>query len=351
MKLILVGAGWAGEAHVKATEALRRAGGDCRVDAVVDIDAEHLARKAAEWGVERTYTELPAALAAEADAEAVVLATPHDLHRQGAEQAAAAGRHVLVEKPMALTLADADAMVAACGRAGVTLMVAESACYQRANQAMRQVLAEGRIGQVLSGRINAITRGRHTYMYPGRRAWLADPAAGGSGIWMLNGVHDMAVARMLLGEPTRIYAREVHSEKFQSPLEATILALVSFAGGAEIAMTVSAELHGYRRFGDVVLFGSDGTLAFRRREGTELAVHTDRGTEAVGCAETQHHGAAGSFVRQMKEFHAAVAEGREPFTSGRSQRRTLAAILAGYESVRTGEPVDLGEFASRVQRG
>ena len=103
------------------------------------------------------------------------LATPHNAHREGAEQAVAAGRHVLVEKPIALTLADADAMIAACESAGVTLMVAESACYRRANEAIRQVLDAGTIGQVLSGRIN--------------------------------GIHDMAVARLLLGEPTRIYTR------------------------------------------------------------------------------------------------------------------------------------------------
>lgn len=340
MRLIIVGAGWAGEAHVKAVGALRRNGADCEVAAVVDVDPEHLATKADEWGVEATYTDLGEALADCTEAEAVVLATPHHLHRAGAEQAAAAGRHVLVEKPMALTLADADAMVAACDRAGVTLMVAESACYARANLAMRDALTAGAIGQVLSGRISRVGRGRHTYMYPGRRAWLADPDVCGGGIWMLNGVHTMAVARMLLGEPWRIYAREVHSDRFEGPLEATVLAAISFAGGAELNMTVSAELHGYKRFGDVVLFGSDGTLAYRRDAG-ELVIHTDAAAERIDCAEPDVHGAGAAFVRQLEEFRAAVAERREPMTPGRSERQTLAAILAGYESIRTGQAVEI----------
>lgn len=341
MEMVVVGAGWAGEAHVRAARALQGEGADCRVAALVDIDQDHLRRKAAEWDIEATFADLPSALEACDGAGAVVLATPHHLHRQGAEQAARAGRHVLVEKPMALTLADADAMIEACDRAGVRLMVAESARFSRASLAVQDALAGGKIGQVLSGRINHITRGRHTYAYPGRRAWLADPTICGGGIWMLNGVHDMSVARMLLGEPSRVYARQVRSARFGSPLEATIVALVSFAGGAEITMTVSAELHGYKRFGDLVLFGSDGTLYLKRREDAELAVYTEGGTEMIECAQDRRAGAAGAFVRQMEAFLAAIAENRRPQTSGRSERETLGAILAAYESVRTGLPVEL----------
>ena len=341
MKLIIVGIGWAGEAHFRAARALQHQGADCQVAALVDVDADHLARMAAELGVNATFTDLPSSLEACREADAVVLCTPHHLHREAAEQAAAAGKHVLVEKPMALTLTDADAMIRACDRAGTTLMVAESARYRRATLAMCDALAAGRIGQVLSGRINPITRGRHTFAYPGRRAWLADPAVCGGGIWMLNGIHHMAVARGLLGEPTRIYARQVRSDKFQSPLEATIVALLSFAGGAEVTMTVSAELHGYKRFGDTAIFGSDGTLFLRRGEPMELEIYTDDGRETIECTEDAPDGAAGAFVRQMQEFMASVAENREPLTGGRSERRTLRAILGGYESVRTGQPVDL----------
>lgn len=341
MKLIIVGAGWAGEAHVTAAHALRQQGVDCHVAALVDIDPDHLRQKAAEWGIPAAYTDLPSAMDACAQAEAVVLATPHHLHRQGAEEAAGAGKHVLVEKPMALTLADADAMIEACDQAGVQLMVAESARYHRTSLSMREALEAGRIGEVLSGRINRITRGRHTYTYPGRRAWLADPAVCGGGIWMLNGIHEMSVARMLLGEPARIYAREVRSNGFQSQLEATVVALVSFAGGAQITMTVSAELHGYKRFGDVALFGSDGTLFLGREPPVELVIHREDGVEKIECPEDAIDGAAGAFVRQMKEFMAAITEKRRPLTCGRCERRTLRAILAGYESIRTGGPVDL----------
>ncbi|HUW85175.1 MAG TPA: Gfo/Idh/MocA family oxidoreductase [Phycisphaerae bacterium] len=341
MDLIVVGAGWAGEHHVLAAQALQRTGVDTQVAALVDVDREHLAQKAAEWGISATYPDLPTALSAHPDAMGIVLATPHHLHRQGTEQAADAGRHVLVEKPMALTLEDADAMIDACRRAGTTLMVAESTRYQKSTIAVRDAIQAGKIGQLLSGRMNMIFRGRHTYAYPGRRAWLADPTGGGSGIWMLNGIHGMSAVRLFLGEVTRIYARQVKSDAFQSEPEATVVALISFDSGAELTMTVSAELHGYGRFGDLVLFGSEGTLELCCHAGSELRIYTDREPKIVPCDEPPTDNAEPHFVRQMQEFLDAVAQAREPFTSGASERESLAAILAGYESIQTGQPVVL----------
>jgi len=338
MRLIVVGAGWAGERHVQAARALERDGGDVHVGALVDVDREHLARQAAAWDVEATYPDFPSALAAHPEAEGVVIATPHRLHREATEQAAAAGRHVLVEKPMALTLEDADAMIGACEQAGTTLMVAESARYGRLALAMRRELDRDAVGQILSGRINMVGRGRHTYQYPGRRAWLADPAVCGGGIWMLNGIHVMSVARMLWGEVVRIDARQVRSDLFESILEASVIALLEFESGAVVTMTVSAELHGYKRFGDIVVFGSEGTLHAERGETEQLSVYTDGPPRTVACPPDERDGAPGQFVRQMEEFLAAVADGREPATGGRGERRTLAAILAGYESMRTGRP-------------
>lgn len=336
MDFIVVGAGWAGERHVRAIRALASGGADTRVAGIVDVDPEHLAEKADAWTIDRTFARLPDALGALPDARAVVLATPHHLHREGTEQAAAAGRHVLVEKPMALSLADADAMIAACDAASITLMVAESIRYQRITMEVAEALRAGKIGQVLAGRMNMIGRGRQTYAYAGRRAWLADPSVSGSGLWMLNGIHKMSAARMFFGELKRIDAREVHSDGFESELEATVVALLTFDSGAVVTMTVSAELHGYKRYNDLVIFGSRGTLDVLWRGAEQIAIYTEGDPETIPCAESPRENAEGHFVRQMKEFISAIEENREPLTGGPSERRTLEAILAGYESMRTG---------------
>ena len=344
MKLIIVGVGWAGRAHFSAARALERRGKDCHVAAIVDTDEQHLAATAAEWDVNAAYAGLSEAISAHGDADAVVIATPHDHHRQATEQAAEEGMHVLVEKPMTITLADADAMIEACRKAKVTLMVAESARYSLAHIKAAEAISSGRIGQVLSGRVNFIGRGRHTYSYPGRRAWLADPATPGAGMWMLNGIHQVSVARMFFGEVSRIYARQVNSDKYESPLEATTIAMLGFDTGAEATMIVSAELHGYKRFGDIVIFGSDGTICLKK--GTdELMVFTEQSEpEVIDCGEELQDGASPHFIRQLREFMDAVEQDREPATGGRSERKTLAAILAGYESVKTGKVVELSQF-------
>ena len=345
MEIIVVGIGWAGGRHVRAIQCLQRQGRDVSVAAIVDTDPAHLAGQAAELEVERTFPDLETALAETPGADAVVLATPHHLHRQGVERAAGAGMHVLVEKPMALSLADADAMIRACRKAAVELMVLESLRYQRRAMEAARLVREGRIGRVLYGRMNMIGRGRATYAYPGRRAWLADADVCGGGIWMLNGIHQMSAARMLLGEVAEITAREVHSERFASPLEGTVAAMLRFESGAILHMTVSAELHGYGRFGDLVLFGADGTLGANWHDPAGIIVCTEQGTETVDCAEDDGSEPPPHFVRQMAEFLDSVAEGRRSRTDGVSERQTLAAILAGYESIRTGEPVRCGRFA------
>jgi len=338
MDLIVVGAGWAGEQHARAIRALEAAGTAVHLAALVDVDKEHLLGKAAELGAPDAFTDLGDALQAHPEAAGVVIATPHNLHRPHTAQAAAAGRHVLVEKPMALTLRDADAMIEACRRAGTTLMVAESVRYSRVMMAVRHALESGRIGQVLSGRVNFIARGRHTYAYPGRRAWLAQPRHGGSGIWMLNGIHVMSAARMIFGEVRRVTARAVSSDLFESETEATVVALLEFDTDAVATLTVSAELHGYGRFGDLAVFGSEGTLWCNWRKGGALHLFSGQSEEpqTVEFAADEQGGASGSFVRQMEEFVDAATSGREPCTDGPGERATLAAVLAGYESMRTG---------------
>ncbi len=340
MDLIVVGLGWAGLRHAQAIRAVASKE-DVRLAAVVDPDREHRAGLLAELGEPAAYDTLGEALAAHQGA-AVVLATPHALHRAGAEEAAGAGRAVLVEKPIAPTLADADAMIDACGRAGVTLMVAESARYNLTSIRLAEVVAAGRLGQPLAGRLSFVGSGTQQYGYPGRRAWLSRPELGGSGVWLLNGIHHVSLARMLLGEVSRITAHEVRSDELDAPgVEASVMALLRFDDGAAAHLTSSVELRGFKRFRDVVIFGSAGTAWTDLRDPQRVSVHHKDADEpeVIDCREPDTGGAPAHFVRQMREFIDAVRCGRTPATSGPEERATLAVIEAGYESMRSGATV------------
>ncbi|KKL49850.1 hypothetical protein LCGC14_2311380, partial [marine sediment metagenome] len=118
-----------------------------------------------------------------------------------------------------------------------------------------------------------------------------------------------------------------------------VSALATFVSGAIANITISAELHGYERFSDLVVFGTDGTLAVNWKGGREIALCTDDGAETIPCAEDADGPEEPHFVRQIAEFLASVRDDRPSLTDGKSERATLAAILAGYESIRTGQPV------------
>lgn len=171
LRLAILGAGWASARQI---EAIRELGQQVAVACLVDNDAEFLAARAAELGVEQTYTAIDDALADPA-VDAVSICLPHTLHLPVALRAAAAGKHILCEKPLALTVADATRMLHAAEASGVKLYVAENVCYLPIAAFLRAVVRGGQhIGELTSASLVAGFRAQQ-FGYPGRRAWLAQP--------------------------------------------------------------------------------------------------------------------------------------------------------------------------------
>ncbi|MDA0710769.1 MAG: Gfo/Idh/MocA family oxidoreductase [bacterium] len=139
LKIAVVGCGWAGSRHV---EAVRELGRDVEVVCLVDTDAAFLAERADAFGIRKTCTDYADALA-DPDVDAVDICTPHNLHCAQAVAAAEAGKHVLVEKPMARTVKEASRMMAAAHANHVRLYVAESAVYTPMSTFLREVVRSG----------------------------------------------------------------------------------------------------------------------------------------------------------------------------------------------------------------
>ena len=130
---------------------------------------------AAEFGVKKAYSKVEDILA-DPDVEAVYIATPASMHRQQIELAAAAGKHILCEKPLTMTLADAEAAVAACKKAGVFLQEGYMMPFHGAHQAIRKAIEDGKIGKIV------YMRAQLSCWYPPiPGAWRQDPAKGGGG--------------------------------------------------------------------------------------------------------------------------------------------------------------------------
>jgi predicted dehydrogenase len=336
--MAIVGVGWAGRRQVEATQELA---GPIEVVTLVDRDADHLATTAAELGVTRIGTDLDAALAAD-DVDAVSICTPHDLHAPMAHRAIAAGKHVLVEKPMATSVADATLMVETAEDAGVTLYVAEHHPYEARFGELRRIVRSGEhIGELTFAACIAGYRAPSP-AYAGRRAWLTDPAAGGTGTWTLQGIHTVAALRYVLGEVVSVYVLDHRARSFERPdIEATMSGVVELESGVVVWLVQTTETHlkpqltGFRLYGDAgVVIGRDDAYEVYEgdvREGQQprLLPYPEQGLSP--------------YALELKAFADTVAGRSAGPTTGRSERRSLAIIEAGNESARTRSPVDLRE--------
>jgi predicted dehydrogenase len=261
LRVAIIGAGWAGQRQTRASGELD---GELEVVALVDNDVTHLAATAAGLGVARYTSDLDAILA-DPDIDAVSICTPHALHEPQALAAISAGKHVLVEKPMATDVAAATRMIEAADRRGVTLYVAEHQPYEARFGHLRRIVREREhIGELTFAACVAGYRAPSP-SYDGRRAWLTDPAAGGTGTWTLQGIHTVAALRYVLGEVVSVYMLDHRASSFERPdLEATMSGVVELESGVVVWLVQTTEtalrprLTGFRLYGDAgVVIGDD----------------------------------------------------------------------------------------------
>lgn len=194
----LVGLGRIADLHARAYASVP----GVRLHAICDADAATLARRRTEWGVERATTSYQELLD-DPELHAVEILTPHHLHKPMTLAAAAANKHVAVQKPMALDAAECDAMIAAAERAGVVLKVTENFMFHPSYARAKQLIDAGAIGEPRAIRLkNGITLAPGGWdVSPEVFIWRMDRERGGPGVVTFDdGYHKLNVARHLLGE-------------------------------------------------------------------------------------------------------------------------------------------------------
>jgi len=283
-------------------------------------------------GLPRAYDRLDAFLA-DPDLDAVYVATPVDRHFPEALATIAAGRDILVEKPLALNLDEAERMVAAAGRADVRLATCFYQRYNTRHAWIREALATGRIGRPAAVRINFSGRS------PERAgAWRQDPARAGGGSFTDSAVHAVDLLRYLFGE-VREVAAFTDTIAATHGVEDTASALLRLDGSVQAVITAhwSTEDPSDARTSVLEIGGTEGTIVSwplhdKFSRGT-LLVATAAGEEEVHVPERSTH------VALLDDFARARAAG-DPFPidgrDGLAAQRVLAAV---YESARTGRVV------------
>ncbi|HEY2017485.1 MAG TPA: Gfo/Idh/MocA family oxidoreductase, partial [Bryobacteraceae bacterium] len=196
-KVALLGAGFIGEIHL---ESFRRFVPESEVTAIFSGTAERAEAFARRHGIPRWYADIDELLK-HADCEIVDIGLPNYLHAGIAEAAARAGKHVIVEKPLAMTLEEADRMIEACRQAGTKLMYAEQLCFSPKYERVRQLIQEGAIGKPYLIKQSEKHSGPHS-------DWFYDVDRSGGGVIMDMGCHALGWFRWMLGRPaaTSVYA-------------------------------------------------------------------------------------------------------------------------------------------------
>jgi UDP-N-acetyl-2-amino-2-deoxyglucuronate dehydrogenase len=317
-----------------------------QVTALMDPDPAALAVMRAVAPGAATFTDYDRFLA-QADMDAVIVASPVFLHCEQVTSAARAGKHVLCEKPMARTVAECDRMIAACRENGVTLMVAFMKRFDVSFQLAHQLIAAGELGEVFQARCE------FSWHIPGEgdEGWRAKRVTWG-GMFQDHGSHTIDLCRWWLGDVARVSA-EMRIVRPEREVEDAAFVTLRHTGGAISHHHVTGATHKPLR--EVYLL--DGTKASLEMQfgpawsytatlPFQMTLH-EQGKRALDVTpralpnlddELRAHS---HYLREIEHFCQSIQAGREPLTTGEDGRAAIEAINAAYLSAWRGETVQV----------
>ncbi|MCW4019798.1 MAG: Gfo/Idh/MocA family oxidoreductase [Candidatus Bathyarchaeota archaeon] len=347
MDKLRVGIVGCGEIAVNSAKALSKAR-YAEIAIAMDIEERVAKSLAEEYGV--PYTTSLDEVLSNREVGAVYVATPHHLHAPIAIQAAKMSKHVIVEKPIATNLEDANAMIRECKKNKVALSVAFQSRYAAGVIKARQLVEEGVIGKVIATEIRMLTRKPESYWEGGftQRAktdWRKSKKTSGGGVLTTNCVHDIDRVRYITGlEAVRVFSEY---GTFGSPpeidVEDTIAVLIRYAEGGIGWIEAGSAMQGAKKLEESrfdAIYGTDGQIILSR----ELRVYTTKRLADFPTNEWMKILLKRTYnprARLFDEFAQAALAKRTPPITGEDGSRALEVIVAAYKSGELGKPVKL----------
>jgi predicted dehydrogenase len=328
LKLALVGCGAIARYHL---DGLKEHAPRIKVTACIDLDPAKAQQYAAETGG-RAFTSLAEALD-QGDFDAVDIMLPHDLHEKIALQCFAAGKNVLLEKPMAPTLDACDRILKAAKKAGTIFMVAENAQYWPEIVRARQLIEEGAIGELITARA-AFVYEFDPYWFREDRPWRYEKSRTGGGITIDGGSHWLRPLRLWMGEIDQVVAVLGHPLK-QMEGESLTRALIRFRSGlfaqfdAMMIDTIFAPEPWWR------ITGTRGELTIGSGFAGALCLYDAENRQGRQVMEPR--GYAQSFGPELADFCAAVLDHKPLEAPAEQALGELRAALAMYRSAASGQ--------------
>jgi predicted dehydrogenase len=343
----IVGAGVISSTHARAIAALPAA----ELVAVTDVVPERAKAFAEKYGCQ-AESDL-GALLARGDVDVVSVCVPSGLHAKVGIQVAAAGKHLVVEKPIDVTLAAADRLIHAVRAAGVEMTVISQHRFDPGLVELRRLLDSGALGRLVVG--EASTKWYRTQGYYDSAVWRGTQALDG-GALMNQGIHYLDLLRWNMGPLAEVSA-VCTTQTHQMEAEDVALAILRFSSGAVGTLVASTAIFpGFAQ--RLEISGTGGTVVIENGEIVHRAFSAeqpepgDRGSQvgigAIGQDAAANAAALGvaSHAAQIADLMAAIDEGRQPLVTAESGRDALEVVCAVYESAREGRPVVLSGAAA-----
>lgn len=344
VRLGVIGCGWAAnDLYDPAFRFLQKG----RLTAVMDVKEERARQVQERYSVPRFYTDLDGILG-DKDVDAVMVLTPPHHHLEPVVASAKAGKHVYCEKPMAPTIEVADEMISACKENRVKLMIAFMKRFNRSFQQVKDIIEDGRLGQVFEVRArwdNARAGGS------GGEAYRLTLESGG-GFLQEDGSHPIDVCRWWLGDVSEVSAQVMIVAKEHHPTEDVACVVMKHKSGALSTLHITMLTHSTGEESYEV-FGTHGTLVmrwlFHSTPTPEPAfVHLYQNSNTVidltpggpwnPLRKIQENW---QYLRELEHFCECIINDEEPYTTGADGRAVVEIINAAYLSSWTGEKIKL----------
>jgi len=293
----------------------------------------------------QVYAELDAVLA-RPDVHIVIITTPSGAHAEPAVAAAKAGKHVVVEKPLEITLQRCDQIIAACDRAGVQLCTIFPSRFGDASLALKAAVESGRLGRLTLGETTCKWWRPQSYYDEG--GWKGTKALDGGGALMNQAIHNVDLLLWMMGPVTHIAGFTATLAHDRIEVEDTAVACLRFASGAlgVIQATTSAYPGLPKTIG---VHGDRGTIVIEQDDVLRWELAEETGEDhQIKARFAQKSGASGGasnpaaishvgHARQLADFVGGIRSGRPPLVDGREGRKAVEVILGIYRSASEGK--------------